>query len=308
MKLMQPRRPSSLIFLSSVIVMAMSVTTHADSIVDFESFSLDSTGVFDGPAANAVEETRHYWWGSQQEQVGTFAVDGVGFSNSSSDFSWGGFAVSNHTDSLTPGFGNQYSAIAGSGALGSSNYGVAFGYRDTQTTPVIGPSLVLDPTDANQLRQLPSLYLPANTVARSAMVTNTTYTGLSMRDGDGFAKQFGGAGGTDPDFLKLTVYGVDASDQVLGTTVDFLLADFRFADSADDYIVDDWTTLDFGSLAGARSLHFNLESSDTSDYGMNTPSYFALDNLTITAVPEPSCMALMASIGTMFVWQRRRRS
>ena len=47
-------------------------------------------------------------------------IEGSGFQNSFTDWgggssSWSGFAISNHTDTTTPGFANQYSACAGSG-------------------------------------------------------------------------------------------------------------------------------------------------------------------------------------------------
>ncbi len=34
-------------------------------------------------------------------------------------------------------------------------------------------------------------------------------------------------------------------------------------------------------MANARSLHFNLASSDSGPFGMNTPAYFAIDDLTL---------------------------
>ena len=48
--------------------------------------------------------------------------------------SWAGFVVSNHDDTDTPGYENQYSAIAGSGASGSEKYAVLFTmFKDTST-------------------------------------------------------------------------------------------------------------------------------------------------------------------------------
>ena len=81
----------------------------------------------------------------------------------------------------------------------------------------------------------------------SAQVTNTTYAWDSMLNGDGFAKQFGGASGDDPDFLQLVITGYDALGVATGS-VDFLLADYRFADNAQDYILTDWTPVDLSSL------------------------------------------------------------
>ncbi|OYP34245.1 hypothetical protein CGZ80_15690 [Rhodopirellula sp. MGV] len=279
----------------------------AENLVDFESFSLGAEGYFNGPTANAVAEERQYWWGTQTEQVGTFDVQGVDFSNSSAPFSWGGFAVSNHTDNFTPSFANQYSAFPGGGAGGSSQYAVAFGYRDTQTTAFIGEDMLLDPTDVSQLQLLPSIYLPEGAIATSIEVANTTYAALTMQDGDAFTEAFGGLSGSDLDYLTLSIFGVNASNQVLAESIEFNLADYRFANDEDDYILDTWAQIDLTSLAGARSLHFNLASSDIGDGGMNTPSYFAIDNLAITAIPEPSSFVLLSGVGLIGCTLRRRR-
>ncbi len=290
----------------------LSITTipaFADIVVDFEDFPLDGTGYFDGPTANATLETRSYWYGDQDELVGTFNSQGVGFSNSYYQpfNAWSGFAVSNKTDSTTPGFSNQYSAFPGHGANNSTNYAIAFGYLNVKETFFISDPFLFDRTNVNQLRTLPSIYLPPNTQIVSAEVANTTYAGLAMQQGDAPAKMFGGVSGDDPDYLKLSVYGIDSQNQVLSTDIEFFLADYRFADNAQDYILDNWAMLDLSPLAGAASLHFNLQSNDIGDFGMNTPSYFALDNLTITAVPEPSSLALLVGGAATIGIRHRRR-
>ncbi|MFP5471550.1 MAG: DUF4465 domain-containing protein, partial [Bacteroidia bacterium] len=71
----------------------------------------------------------------------------------------------------------------------------------------------------------------------------------------------------------------DASDNSLGT-VEFYLADYRFSDNSQDYIVDDWTLVDLSSLGNVSKLKFMLNSSDVGAWGMNTPAFFVLDELT----------------------------
>ena len=83
--------------------------------------------------------------------------------------------------------------------------------------------------------------------------------------------------------------------------VEFYLADYRFADNGEDYIVDTWEYIDLSSLGAVKSLEFGLSSSDVGDFGMNTPAYFALD----TVVPEPSSMALMV-FGSLLISRRRK--
>lgn len=170
-------------------------------------------------------------------------------------FSWTGWAISSTTDIQTPGFGNQFSAIAGSGVEGSTSYAVTIAYSPT--------SLVL----TNSTDVVNGLY-----------ITNSTYAALSMRDGDDFAKAFGGVTGDDPDFFLLTIR--KWFDGVLSTdSVNFYLADFRFEDNSQDYIVNDWQYIDLIDLGKIDSLQFSLSSSDNGDFGMNTPAYFCIDNV-----------------------------
>ncbi len=63
----------------------------------------------------------------------------------------------------------------------------------------------------------------------------------------------------------------------MGEFVDFYLANFLGSNS---YIINTWQTLDLSYLAGAESLQFGLSSADNDPtYDMNTPAYFAIDNL-----------------------------
>ncbi|MEI6765241.1 MAG: DUF4465 domain-containing protein [Bacteroidota bacterium] len=174
-------------------------------------------------------------------------------------FFWdGGWAYSNKKDSVTGGFGNMYSARPAGGVFGSDNY------------------IVCQP-DAK-------IILTGNAAGKmvtGAWITNDTYPALSMRDGDGFSKKFGGNSGNDPDWFKLSVSGW-LGGTALQDTVEFFLADYRFANNALDYIVTDWQYLDLSPLGNVDSLSFGLTSSDTGSFGMNTPAYFCLDNF-ITA-------------------------
>ena len=141
-----------------------------------------------------------------------------------------------------------------------------------------------------------------------AYFTNTTYTALSMLQGDSFAKKFGGASGNDADWLKLSILGLNAANVVTGS-VDYYLADYRFADNSLDYIVKNWTYVDLSSLGTVNSLGFALTSSDTGSFGINTPAYFAMDSLSVTAVPEPSHAVLFLSgLALLGVVAKRRHN
>ncbi len=127
-------------------------------------------------------------------------------------------------------------------------------------------------------------------------VTNTTYATLSMLNGDQFAKKFGPG-----DYFQLNVYGTTATGQLLAP-VNFYLANFLNGSSE---IVQNWTKVDLSSLSGATHLYFNLQSSDVGAFGMNTPGYFAMDNVQIAPVPESSAFVLMLVALIAFGTRRR---
>jgi hypothetical protein len=115
-------------------------------------------------------------------------------------------------------------------------------------------------------------------------VTNGTYPYLSMLEGDGFAKKFGGESGDDPDFFLLTIKKY-LGGELGADSVNFYLADYRFEDNSQDYIVEEWTYVDLSTLGNADSLQFTMSSTDNSMFGMNTPAYFCIDDLTTTDMP-----------------------
>jgi hypothetical protein len=125
-------------------------------------------------------------------------------------------------------------------------------------------------------------------------VTNNNYAYYSMLNGDAYAKKFGGVSGDEADWFLLTITGKDAGETEVGS-VEFYLADYRFADNGQDYIVNTWEYVDLMGLGMVNSLEFSLSSSDMGSYGMNTPGYFAMD----TVVPEPGTLVLLALGGVL---------
>ena len=197
------------------------------------------------------------YWNGAENSYG-FISESVSFSNNYNAIwnSWDGFAYSNLTDTTITGITGQYNAITGMGYSDSANYAIcSVGYI---TLPVI---------TFEKSVYIGGLY-----------ITNCNYAYYSMLNGDMFSKKFGGFSGNDPDWFKLTITGKDINDVETGT-VDFYLADYRFEDNNLDYIINMWQYVNLTSLGVIKTLELNLSSSDTGDWGMNTPAYFALDTL-----------------------------
>jgi len=111
-------------------------------------------------------------------------------------------------------------------------------------------------------------------------VANSTYAYNSMKNGDNFAKKFGGSTGNDADSFVLNIKFFVDTQFVNSKRV--VLADFRFTDNAKDYILDSWQTVNLPTYfpeGFVDSISFELESSDNGQFGMNTPGFFCVDNI-----------------------------
>lgn len=222
-----------------------------------------------------------------QNGSGQLVTDGASFTNSHTAgpgyYYWSGFAASNRTSADPSGAWldeHQYLSAPGSGAGGSATYGVFYGWGSTTFSTAI------------------------DMTGKGMSVTNISYTIDSMSNGDNYAKKFGGATGNDADWFMLTITG-SLNGVASANPVEFYLADFRFADNGQDYLVMDWEFVDLSALGTVDSLSFSLSSSDTHPiYGINTPAYFALDN--IGAVPEASSLVI-AALGSGLMLRRGRR-
>jgi hypothetical protein len=181
-------------------------------------------------------------------------VDGVTFATAfeSQYGTSSGAVISSLRDTTTAGYLNAYSAYPGSGAGGSAKFAVWY--------PIGGTT--------------PMLTFSVDVSLKSIAVANTTYAALSMKSGDAFAKKFTTAG---QDYLDVVFTGLNAAGTKTGTEVKFYLADFRTATSPG--IQTGWTTVDLTPLGVVRHVAVSFESSDVGSYGINTPTYVALDDL-----------------------------
>ena len=169
---------------------------------------------------------------------------------------WGGFTASNRTDLNQSGLNAQYTAVTGCGYDGSTQYAVAYTYGvQTDVYAADGQS---------------------HTVT-GCYITNNLWAYQDVLQGSMGQTPFGGLSGDDPDWFKLTATGKNASGQTVGT-LDFYLADYRFEDNSQDYVLDTWEWFDLSPLGPVATISFSLSSTKSNYGGMITPAYFCMDN------------------------------
>ncbi len=98
--------------------------------------------------------------------------------------------------------------------------------------------------------------------------TNSAYTVNSILNGDYLA----GAKFDATDWLKCTLTGVKSD----GTTVD---VDIDLAKDGD--YVKTWQWIDLSAMGKIGALYFAFSGSRSNEYGVLTPAYICIDDLTI---------------------------
>ncbi len=217
----------------------MAVFAFAQDPATFEDVQLGGSGIWQPPI------------GENEMSSGGWL-----FTNNTQNGYWGGFTASNRTDVTQTGLNAQYTAVTGCGYDGSSQYAVAY---------TMGVQTDVYAADGQ-----------SHTVT-GCYVTNNLWTYEDMVQGGYGEPPYGGTSGNDPDWFKVTATGKNAGGQVVGT-LDFYLADFRFANNAEDYVLDTWEWFDLSPLGSVATISFSLSSSRGSGYNMLTPAYFCMDN------------------------------
>jgi hypothetical protein len=262
------------------LLAAAAFAPAAAAIIDFEDVTLGpNSATYGGPGTEA----------DYVAQAVTLTSGSASFRTTITRYPpeeyWSGFAFSNKGDTSTNSWTNDTSSFTGGGAGGAGNFAVAY-WQNYNPAPLIG--------------------LPAGMQPVSVKLVNTTYTALTIRDGD--PNNFSPGEYDAGDFLSVTFTGNSLADGTGSSTgsATFFLADFRGGNSL---IVDEWTDFSLAALGAARSIGIDFASSDVGEFGINTPTYVALDNLTLAAVPEPGAAVLLACgvLTGLAVRQARRR-
>ena len=237
----------------SIIALAVGGTVAAQSTFDFESYTLGTESYDNGGPTHG---------GGDFVLTETESIRLTNYYDTSWGGFWGGYAISNTTYVSTQSSANQYSSVTGSGFGGSANYAI---YTSSGTMSVES----------------------ANTQITEFSFTNTAWTKLVMENGNWLGKVFGDTvnangvvdGTNGEDYFILWIYA--SNDQGELDSMEFYLADYRFADSTMDYIVDTWQTVDLTTEFSfpVTEVNFSFDSSDKSGIYNNTPEYIAIDDI-----------------------------
>jgi hypothetical protein len=242
-------------------------------VIDFQNLPVPPSGAFNGDPGTLVpgQSVASPWTSGGVAFSNTFGIDSYG----GFDYEyWSGFAYSDVVNTTDAAFTNQYASYPG-GGFGSSTYAVAYSRDAVVTLPI------------------------AATVA-GFRIANTTYAALTMKNGDlyGFSAPLPTGGWfatTATGRLGVTTTGAAT----------FYLADLRGATPPG--VLSSWSWFDLTSLGTVDRIEFSFDGSDKGSFGLNTPAYFAMDDLTVNAVPEPAALAAVA-VATLACGVRRLRS
>lgn len=239
-----------LVTIASLIVLGTTAqtTTPQPVLATFENFALSANSFYKDtnnvPFQTSSAIFQHEW------VMGNYPFWSAGFS------------YTNKYDSTTAGYTNLYGVIPYKGYANSTIYVVGQDKGIIRTTN-------------------------KSTVVDGFYYTNTTYAYKSMLFGDNFARKFGDTTGTGsgttiaqgayPDYFKLVIFGYKNGSKK-SDSVEVYLADYRFANSAQDYLVNDWRYVSTAVLGSVDSIQFVMRSSVYNQYGMLTPGFFAIDN------------------------------
>lgn len=197
------------------------------------------------------------------------------FHNSIADWmTWWGFTASNSADNARPEntLTHQWSNMAAGGIVLDENGSVKL---DDFGAPVVSadvPYLVgfyspyMSPRPTEMVFTDGKAYEPI-----SVYVNLNSYSYYTIEYGDSFARAF-----TNGDEFILTIHGV-APDET-EKTVDVRLATYSNGDLS---INRGWKYVDLSELGTVNELYFTMTTTDSGEYGANTPLYFCLDKLLV---------------------------
>lgn len=199
----------------------------------------------------------------------TFALLHLPSESAWGGMSWEGFTISQvDTDTM-----NVFSCVAKGGVQGEGTP-YAIGYYSDYVSSTLGY--------ASNMILFNEVYYP-----EYVYICQNSNTFEAISNGLTPANKF-----TEKDSLVLTISGIDDEWHDTQQVVYFLALGREFNQG--------WVKVDLSSIGATKGLSFRIRSTDVGQWGTNTPTYFALDKLTvnqqaITALPSLTTQPLVAT-------------
>ena len=224
------------------------------TVIGFENQTLNADGFWIGEATGNNYSYDDDWGGKTTTYTdNVYTESGVSFpvtyslyvsSYGTSDF-WSGIAISNRTETSFSSLTltpDQYNNVTGKAHSGK-NFAVITTYGE-------------------------EISLGTPTAVKGFWFTNSAYTLNSILNGDNYS----GAKFDATDWFKCTIVGTKADGSK--TTLDIDLA-------KEGNYVKDWQWADLSVLGEVVSIGFQFSGSRSNDYGVLTPAYICIDDVTL---------------------------
>ena len=258
----------------SLIVSAQSITMNLNTATDASFQPID----FATESGNGFYDITDVWDSTYNDgplsrfvytNKDTFALLHLPSENAWDGMSWEGFTIS-QVDTDTK---NVFSCVAKGGVQGEGTP-YAIGYYSDYVSSTLGY--------ASNMILFNEVYYP-----EYVYICQNSNTFEAISNGLTPANKF-----TEKDSLVLTISGIDDEWHDTQQVVYFLALGREFNQG--------WVKVDLSSIGATKGLSFRIRSTDVGQWGTNTPTYFALDKLTvsqqaITALPSLTTQPLVAT-------------
>ena len=245
--------------LVAAAMMAACASAQVEEVLDLSEGSFTFTG--------------EMWAETYNEEKPAIEVAPFSLSHLTSGDSWGGsfwegFTICKSANNTEGGLAHQWSNMAGGGIGSVSESGSVT--VDANAPYVLAyfvnwfgnENCTVSFTDG-QKREAVGMY-----------VVNTPYAYFACLNGEAPARAFDVEG----DSFTITAHGVNGTTETEATLE--LVGYHNGTLSA----VNDWTWWDLSGLGQVDKIYFTMNSTDTGSWGVNTPTYFAMDRLTVKPV------------------------
>ncbi|MFR9592300.1 MAG: DUF4465 domain-containing protein [Rikenellaceae bacterium] len=199
-------------------------------------------------------DTEYNWYDEGNTELYSECITSWGTKN----YGGGGHAISNYVmvDYDGANYTEQLSVSVDGGNNGSSNFCVHHGYVDASSAGEEFPTLSFKDDIA---RVVDHMYVVATSYLIN-YVTNGTGSYSSFADGH---------------YLTIVATGYNGDVETGSLTFDIAKYDGSVS------YTSDWTKWDLSSLGAVTSIVLNMEGNDTGEWGLNTPAYFAFDDVAV---------------------------